>query len=816
MIISEYPDYEREGHDAAAAGQGVAAHIAAVGVTPPSPFGNSFGSMPSTQQYSFVDPSVMMMTNAAATIAAVAASAVQQIAQAKNASNTGGGSTSPVPPALVAALRNAGKPIMPSHASHTLQSNTLPPQIAALLGVVGGGQPSMQFQNPAVANAGSVASLHQALSPVEPTPGLRQSAAAQVAMASALLPSMQNWNKDQLEHHSSMFQQLNQPVPQSVALLLADAKRKLKKKTAKRAANRKSASTSRARKKALVEEMTKANARLRRQALILELLPDLVIATTTDGEITFCSSQVEKVLHHNSDDLIGAKLHSLLVPASKVAMIGLIEELVNADKKTSSAQARRGTKRRLADQRNNNDGATGRKNAEESGNSNLSGSSRSGANSGRNTSAAALVSELSFPLSVVEVASKQSRPSVAAAGSTERNETSDTSASKQQMSSVTNSARLSPSPTASSSGEDDRARGGSSRRSGRAARAADGKRLPSSDDSSSLSSDAKNMRNAHENLDRNVRWHNRRMMEDGSKNKSDYGPTDDVTGASVTANNATARLSSLIHVPEFAKPKEDISARYESTGDQSSSDDSLLAGVEEKKKRENASDDSGYRESNDSREETSSSGSDTSNSHDRTKKRLAPSCRVCLIREDLTTVWCEVTSSMRTRSPDEDTEEFDLDTSKSSISAVEAAPKPEYKEILLCLRPIHDGEKKADESLRFVAQKTTYESEESLPISGSGEGMVSSSSGDARNQEKPELAKSSSGSGESNSTSAAPSSQEQLKRLPKKRQLTCHGDDMSGGDDVAQSKQKRAKAGDASDTEKSVVESLMLMNQSSL
>ena len=76
--------------------------------------------------------------------------------------------------------------------------------------------------------------------------------------------SKQNKNTEQ---HVNLLQQLNQPVPQSVALLLADAQRKEKKRNAKRVANRKSASTSRARKKALVEEMTKINARLKRQAL---------------------------------------------------------------------------------------------------------------------------------------------------------------------------------------------------------------------------------------------------------------------------------------------------------------------------------------------------------------------------------------------------------------------------------------------------------------------------------------------------------------------------------------------------------------------
>lgn len=100
------------------------------------------------------------------------------------------------------------------------------------------------------------------------------------------------------------------------------------------------------------------------------------------------------------------------------------------------------------------------------------------------------------------------------------------------------------------------------------------KKRPRSDDSSSLSSDVKNLR-ANDNLDRNVRWHNQRMLHSNTKELP--GPKDDVTGASVTANNAGARLSSLKHVPEQKKDEKD--SRYENNGDQSSSDDSLLAGV---------------------------------------------------------------------------------------------------------------------------------------------------------------------------------------------------------------------------------------------
>ena len=135
------------------------------------------------------------------------------------------------------------------------------------------------------------------------TPAAVAAAAAQVVaahaaaassghVANALFANMQHWKLNQLESHVQLLRDTNQPIPQPVALLLADARRREDKRSAKRVANRKSACSSRARKKALVEEMTKANARLRRQAMILALLPDLVITITVDGEVTFCSAQV--------------------------------------------------------------------------------------------------------------------------------------------------------------------------------------------------------------------------------------------------------------------------------------------------------------------------------------------------------------------------------------------------------------------------------------------------------------------------------------------------------------------------------------------
>ena len=144
-------------------------------------------------------------------------------------------------------------------------------------------------------------------------------------------PSKRYNNNVFLEGHVQLLKESNQPIPQPVSLLLAEARRREEKRTAKRVANRKSACTSRAHKHALVEEMTKANARLRRQAMILALLPDLVIVMKVDGEISFCSAQVEKVLQHEVDDLVGANIDQILLPSSRSMLKQLTGQLVTEE-----------------------------------------------------------------------------------------------------------------------------------------------------------------------------------------------------------------------------------------------------------------------------------------------------------------------------------------------------------------------------------------------------------------------------------------------------------------------------------------------------
>ncbi len=236
---------------------------------------------------------------------------------------------------------------------------------------------------------------------------------------------------------------MNQHIPHSVAILRTEAERKIKKKKDKRVANRKSASNSRARKKALVEEMTKTNARLKKQAMILALLPDLVMTTTTEGEITFCSAQAERILQYKTDDLVGAKLFNLLVPKSRNALKSLIEELVHpgkakAARASAAAQARRGGKRKIATQNDdsatNSEGKKPEENANGNNNGSARGSSGTGGNSTDDTSGAAIVSEQSFPeqsfpLSVVEVESKQQPQQQNQSAGADSNENLDSSTS---------------------------------------------------------------------------------------------------------------------------------------------------------------------------------------------------------------------------------------------------------------------------------------------------------------------------------------------------------------------------------------------------
>jgi PAS fold len=350
-------------------------------------------------------------------------------------------------------------------------------------------------------------------------------------------------------------------------MLLHEAKKRAEKRHAKRIANRKSASSSRARKKALVQEMTELNARLRRQALILSLLPDLVIVINVEGIITFCSAQVERVLQHNIDDLVGAKLMEIVVPGSRDRLSKFIQDILSPSgtKKLDGQDDRKPTTGEDKPRK-----ASDLKKKKSKLQKELDYDEEAQLTSGESANA---VTDTSFPLSVVQVEQTDTTH-----GSSDENDNSDESNSKQPSSLTTNS-------IAGNSGSD----GGKVNDVGRAAvkkgsaasslTSGDAKpkdHVQSSDSSNTSSktetSDAKNLFTANANLERNVRWHNKKIMKASKRD----GYTDDVLGAAVTANNASARLSSLRH------------------------------------RASDSEEDSGYRESNDSREETSSSEGEAS------------------------------------------------------------------------------------------------------------------------------------------------------------------------------------------------------------
>lgn len=176
-------------------------------------------------------------------------------------------------------------------------------------------------------------------------------------------------------------------------------------------------------------------------------------------------------------------------------------------------------------------------------------------------------------------------------------------------------------------------------------------------------------------------------------------------------------------------------------------------------------------------------------------KPLAPACNICLIRDDLTTIWCEVTSSIRTRLLKDDSSDEQLGPLEAKAACLQSmdaskagdddssSPKGEIKELLLCLRPIRDGEETVDESLRFVPPKN-LELSDSMGATDSADGPSSSSASvdiDGKSQ-----------------------------RPPKKRPIVSEQSSSSLSNGSNEKLYKKRRLNEAS-TEKSAIESLMLM-----
>lgn len=492
-------------------------------------------------------------------------------------------------------------------------------------------------------------------------------------------------------------------VPPAVSLLLIDARKKEAKRHAKRIANRRSANASRARKKAEIDRLTNDNARLRRQEIILSYLPDPVIVISPRGIITFCSRQVERKFRHKIGELEGAKIEDLMIPRSRVVIKKLIRDTI-ADEEVS-------------DPSDNGGDYEAKKGIVGAGNETVNKSSEdgiSGRESGGYRQNGSSESESAFPLLEVKLNSKDFDAGEDDSDSDETRRLRSQNGKKSFQACATELSSLTHKDSSLNSDEG------------------------VSDESNSFE---KEKRSADTNLSNNVEAC--KHYNDKAKTEQvRFSHKDDVMGASVTANNADAKLSSLMHEPSLkTKYVRGPKVTADKPGDRSSStmDSSLSKTSDEKAQgKESSTSEDSERESGESPEDSNSSSSGMSYEGALKEKGnrvrpIAPSRNVCVIRGDLTTIWCELTASIRTSEMQDDIEVVSV--SKDGSAEEEPGAGELEKELLLCFRPIQEGDEVSPD-LRFrpsiVSQQKQYDGSDSSNPKTPG---VTESSGSGSNGE---------------------------------------------------------------------------------
>jgi len=191
---------------------------------------------------------------------------------------------------------------------------------------------------------------------------------------------------------------------------------------------------------------------------------------------------------------------------------------------------------------------------------------------------------------------------------------------------------------------------------------------------------------------------------------------------------------------------------------------------------------------------------------------------------------------VRTRSAEEDGSESSTPTSSVAPKGAKSPPRNEgsmqsqegTKEILLCLRPIRDGDKLSDESLRLYSKKNSVTSTSNsnsttnvgTSLSAPNETTaVSSSSAEAKKQKSSSSSQNESLDAAQDTSATSSGDARVAKRPPKKRVLSTTMDPLAQRDGAKRQKSEAKKgkkdgSPQSSETEKSVVESLMLMNKS--
>ena len=446
-------------------------------------------------------------------------------------------------------------------------------------------------------------------------------------------------------------------MPQAIALLVADLRRKEEKRHAKRLANRKSACTSRARKKALIDEMTRENARLRRQALILSYLPDPVVAIRADGVITFCSMQVERVLKHDASELLGANIEDIIVPSSRESIRRLIRDLVLAEQRALLSASSMEDEQENGENRSEDE-----EDVEDDGaNENISASTT-----------AAMPQEVSEhssdksclpPLLEVKVKSDSTEVAVGEDVSDSSGDDKDKTGGHQLQQRANNKSSVTSSLTHKNSslsdgaglgnGEDQTKKVTNTASSSSEGSSPSDKMMMKEEKPSTEDESTSSEKKANANLMKNVE------MCKLNKDKEDdeqvrFAHKDDVMGASVTANNADAKLSSLMHHPLDVGEGVHLKSSAEQPEDEDREEKRALLGPEvegakqdgtsslsagssslskkKKQSRGNCSEDSGYRESNESPEESNEYLEDSLSSSEASTDRLSSKKkRKCLL-----------------------------------------------------------------------------------------------------------------------------------------------------------------------------------------
>jgi hypothetical protein len=214
---------------------------------------------------------------------------------------------------------------------------------------------------------------------------------------------------------------------------------------------------------------------------------------------------------------------------------------------------------------------------------------------------------------------------------------------------------------------------------------------------------------------------------------------------------------------------------------------------------------------------------------------MAPACNVRLIRHDLSTIWCELTLSIRTAAPSDVENDLNVvppsqlkqggnkngksdNNVGSNESAASSESVQEEKELLLCFRPIREG-KAVGEELRFIPKASVSDktdgsndspaSSDTLKVASPTEGS-SSNNATAKGEAKKESSSSTEApSTETQAATAPPApSPSRKNRPPKKRKFENDAQEIDPS--------KKSRDAEAQVDEKSAIESMMELAKTSL